>query len=122
MGGQETLLLLARHPDLLAGAAAFSSVTDLALQYRNFHRVRCKNACRTLHGTQFGSTLRKIARREIGGGPGTRRAAYAARSPMTYVRAIAALLRAAAAVVERLRPDRGRPAVPVGQLSGSCAG
>jgi pimeloyl-ACP methyl ester carboxylesterase len=89
MGGQETLLLLARHPSLLAGAAAFSSVTDLALQYRNFDRVRCKNACRVLLGTQFGSTLRKIARREIGGGPGTRPAAYAARSPITYARAIA---------------------------------
>jgi pimeloyl-ACP methyl ester carboxylesterase len=89
MGGQETLLLLARHPSLLAGAAAFSSVTDLALQYRNFDRVRCKNACRVLLGTQFGSTLRKIARREIGGGPGTRPAAYAARSPITHARAIA---------------------------------
>ena len=89
MGGQETLLLVARHPDLLAGAAAFSSVTDLALQYRNFDRVRCKNACRVLLGTQFGSTLRKIARREIGGGPGTRAAAYAARSPITYARGIA---------------------------------
>jgi pimeloyl-ACP methyl ester carboxylesterase len=90
MGGQETLLLLARHPNLLAGAAAFSSVTDLALQYRNFDRVRCRNACRVLLGTQFGSTLRKIARREIGGGPGTRPGAYRSRSPMTYVRAIAA--------------------------------
>jgi pimeloyl-ACP methyl ester carboxylesterase len=90
MGGQETLLLLARHPNLLAGAAAFSSVTDLALQYRNFERVRCKNACRVLLGTQFGSTLRKIARREIGGGPGERPGAYAARSPITHARAIAA--------------------------------
>ncbi len=90
MGGQETLLLLARHPSLLAGAAAFSSVTDLSLQYRNFERVRCKNACRTLLGTQFGSNLRKLARREIGGGPGTRAAAFAARSPVTYARRIAA--------------------------------
>ena len=90
MGGQETLLLLARDPDLLAGAAAFSSVTDLALQYKNFDRVRCKNACRVLLGTQFGSNLRKIARREIGGGPGERPAAYAARSPFTYARGIAA--------------------------------
>ena len=32
MGGQETLLLLARHPALLAGAVAFDSVTDFALQ------------------------------------------------------------------------------------------
>ena len=90
MGGQETLLLLARHPNLLAGAAAFSSVTDLALQYKNFDRVRCKNACRVLLGTSLGSNLRKIARREIGGGPGQRPAAYAARSPITYARAIAA--------------------------------
>src|SRR6478736_2347942 len=29
MGGQETLLLLARHPRLLAGAAAFDCVTNL---------------------------------------------------------------------------------------------
>ncbi|MGZ8783225.1 MAG: alpha/beta hydrolase family protein, partial [Gaiellaceae bacterium] len=89
MGGQETLLLLARHPKLLAGAAAFSSVTDLALQYRNFNRLQCKNACRTLVGRQFGSNLRKLARREIGGGPGSHPGGYAARSPVTYARAIA---------------------------------
>jgi poly(3-hydroxybutyrate) depolymerase len=29
MGGQETLMLVGRHPDLLAGAAAMDSVTDL---------------------------------------------------------------------------------------------
>src|SRR5205823_9499335 len=29
MGGQETLLLVARHPSLLAGAAAFDAVTDM---------------------------------------------------------------------------------------------
>ena len=34
MGGQETLLLVARHPELLAGAAALDSVTDLARRYR----------------------------------------------------------------------------------------
>ena len=33
MGGQETLLLVARHPRLLAGAAALDSVTDLARRY-----------------------------------------------------------------------------------------
>src|SRR6266853_1069944 len=33
MGGQETLLLLAKHPRLLAGAAAFDSLVDLAHQY-----------------------------------------------------------------------------------------
>jgi len=90
MGGQETLLLLARYPKLLAGAAAFSSVTDLALQYRNFNRLQCKNACRTLLGKRFGSSLRKLARLEIGGGPGRYPGAYAARSPITHARAIAA--------------------------------
>ena len=89
MGGQETLLLLARYPKLLAGAAAFSSVTDLALQYRNFNRLRCNNACRTLLGEHYGSSLRALARREIGGGPGTSPGAYAARSPITHEGAIA---------------------------------
>ena len=35
-------------------SAAFSSVTDLALQYKNFDRVRCKNACRVLLGSEPG--------------------------------------------------------------------
>ena len=62
MGGQETLLLVARHPKLLAGAAAFSSVTDMALQYQNFTRLRCNAACRMLLGRKhFGSTLRELA-------------------------------------------------------------
>ena len=89
MGGQETLLLLARHPSLLAGAAAFSSVTDLALQYRNFDRVRCKNACRVLWAAASAPTCADRAprdRRRAGPAPG----AYAARSPITYARAIAA--------------------------------
>ena len=33
MGGQETLLLVARHPRLLAGAVAMDSVTDLTRRY-----------------------------------------------------------------------------------------
>ncbi len=90
MGGQETLLLLARHPNLLAGAAAFSAVTDLALQYRNFDRLQCKNKCRTLLGTRLGSSLRKLARLEIGGGPGQFPKAYKSRSPITYARTLAA--------------------------------
>ena len=36
MGGQETLLLLARHPHLLAGAAAFDAGTDMARRYWDF--------------------------------------------------------------------------------------
>ena len=42
MGGQETLLLLAKHPRLLAGAAAFDSVADFAHQYRQFPRLQVR--------------------------------------------------------------------------------
>ena len=49
MGGQETLLLLARHPHLLAGAAAFDPATDMARRYRDFaalpHGRRAAGAC-----------------------------------------------------------------------------
>src|SRR5262249_36763041 len=45
MGGQETLLLLARHPRMLAGAAAFDSVADFARQYRSFPKIPCDAAC-----------------------------------------------------------------------------
>ena len=90
MGGQETLLLLARHPKLLAGAAAFSSVTDMGLQYRNWDQLVCQNKCRTLLGKKrLGSSLRRLARIEIGGGPGQRPTAYASRSPITYERSLA---------------------------------
>jgi pimeloyl-ACP methyl ester carboxylesterase len=90
MGGQESLLLLARHPRLLAGVAAFDSVTDLALQYRRFPRLACRAgpACREL-AEPLGTSLQKLARREIGGTPRTARGAFAARSPMRYVRKIA---------------------------------
>ena len=43
MGGQETLLLVARYPHLLAGAAAFDPVVDFALQYRDFPRLACSS-------------------------------------------------------------------------------
>ncbi len=89
MGGQETLLLLARHPKLLAGAAAFDSVTDLARQYRSFPRIPCKHGCRTWDGN-LGRELQSLAREEIGGTPKTRPLAYAVRSPITYARSIAA--------------------------------
>ena len=48
MGGQETLLLVARHPHLLAGAAAFDPVVDFTLQYREFPRLGCSKSCRKL--------------------------------------------------------------------------
>jgi pimeloyl-ACP methyl ester carboxylesterase len=77
MGGQETLLLLARHPHLLAGAAAFDPDTDMARRYWDFAR---------LHD---GEVLQRLAREEIGGTPLDEPAAYAARSPDTYAEQIA---------------------------------
>jgi len=76
MGGQETLLLVARYPRLLAGAAAFDSATDMTLRYFDFPRLT-------------GADLQKLARAEIGGTPTSLPAAYAARSPIAYARQIA---------------------------------
>ncbi|MEO9177176.1 MAG: hypothetical protein ABI317_16805, partial [Gaiellales bacterium] len=36
MGGQETLMLVARHPAMLAGAAALDADTNMATRYRDF--------------------------------------------------------------------------------------
>jgi pimeloyl-ACP methyl ester carboxylesterase len=90
MGGQETLLLLARHPKLLAGAAAFDAVTDFARQYRSFTSIRCDKACRRLWNGPIGKSLQSLARQETGGTPKTSPGAYTLRSPLTYVRSIAA--------------------------------
>ena len=89
MGGQETLLLLARYPKLLAGAAAFDSVADFARQYRSFPAIPCDKGCRkTWHGP-VGKSLQSLARQETGGTPRTRPGAYAVRSPAVYARSIA---------------------------------
>jgi poly(3-hydroxybutyrate) depolymerase len=77
MGGQETLLLLARHPHLLAGAAAFDPDTDMARRYWDFARLR------------GGGGLQQLARVEIGGTPLDHPAAYAVRSPDSYAEQIA---------------------------------
>ena len=77
MGGQEVLLLVARYPHLLAGAAAFDPATDMARRYRDFGAL------------QGGRRLQRLARQEIGGTPLTAPAAYARRSPDNYVRQIA---------------------------------
>jgi pimeloyl-ACP methyl ester carboxylesterase len=77
MGGQEALLLVALHPDLLAGVAAFDPATDMAERYRAF-----------VH-QPFGTSLQEMARKEIGGTPAQKPRAYAERSPDHYVRQIA---------------------------------
>jgi pimeloyl-ACP methyl ester carboxylesterase len=89
MGGQETLLLLARHPRLLAGVATFDAVADFALQYRQFTRLQCDRGCRKTWRGPIGKSLQQLARRELGGGPKRARVAYARRSPLTYAHAIA---------------------------------
>ena len=89
MGGQETLLLLGRYPQLLAGAAAFDSVVDFAHQYGEFPRLGCNERCRSRLGAPLGRVLQRMARTEIGGDPAEAPAAYAARSPVSFARAIA---------------------------------
>lgn len=70
MGGQETLLLLARYPHLLAGAASFDAPTSMAARYRAFARL------------PLGPGLQRLARDEIGGTPRTDPRGYAIRSPL----------------------------------------
>jgi poly(3-hydroxybutyrate) depolymerase len=77
MGGQEALLLVARHPHLLAGAAAFDAPTNMAARYGAFSRLRS------------GRRLQRLARFEIGGTPRSLPGAYAVRSPLDWARAIA---------------------------------
>jgi pimeloyl-ACP methyl ester carboxylesterase len=89
MGGQETLLLVARHPSLLAGAAAFDAVTDMAQRYHDFARLPCNRLCLTEWKEPIGLGLQQLARQEIGGTPESNPHAYALRSPITYARGIA---------------------------------
>ncbi len=77
MGGHETLLLVGRHPRLLAGAVAFDSVTDFGLRYRQFARVPRTRA------------LQALARLEVGGTPDSNPEAYRLRSPAHWIEEIA---------------------------------
>ena len=77
MGGQETLLLDALHPRLLAGAVALDSATNMAARYRAFATL------------PDGAGLQQRMRVEIGGTPTSAPGAYAARSPLAYARVLA---------------------------------
>jgi len=90
MGGQETLLLAAQHPSLLAGAAAIDSLVDFPRQYRNFPQLGCTPACRRMWNGPIGFGLQRLARTEVGGSPQATPAAYAKRSPLTYASAMGA--------------------------------
>jgi poly(3-hydroxybutyrate) depolymerase len=71
MGGQETLLLVARYPRLLAGAVAMDAALDLARRYDE------------------APELRAVLTTAFGGTPTDARAAYASRSPLSLSDAIA---------------------------------
>jgi poly(3-hydroxybutyrate) depolymerase len=89
MGGHETLMLVARHPRLLAGAVAMDSVTDLARRYAQLPDTACDSACVKRWGKPYGLVLQAAMRDEVGGTPATAPKAYAARSPLSNARAIA---------------------------------
>lgn len=77
MGGQESLLLAAEYPRLLAGVAAFDPATDMSRRYRDFASLK------------DGRVLRRLARVEIGGTPRSDPSAYALRSPDHYAEQLA---------------------------------
>ena len=77
MGAQEVLLLAAHGGIHLAGVAAFDPVTDMAARYRTWQVTPGE------HG------LPALARIEIDGSPTTAPTAYARRSPIAAVGAIA---------------------------------
>jgi hypothetical protein len=77
MGGQETLLLVAHDPRLLAGAAAFDAPANMHLRYRDFRELR------------RGLRLQRMARFEIGRPPSLAPRLYAERSPLDLARRIA---------------------------------
>lgn len=89
MGGHETLMLLARHPKLLAGAVAMDSVTDLSRRYRQLPDTACDATCVKSHGKPYGVVLQAAMRNEVGGTPTQVPRAYAARSPLAFAEAIA---------------------------------
>jgi pimeloyl-ACP methyl ester carboxylesterase len=77
MGAQESLLLAAQHPRLLAGAISFDAPTNMAARYAAFPELR------------YGRALQQIARLEFGGLPRRRADAWADRSPIDYARELA---------------------------------
>jgi poly(3-hydroxybutyrate) depolymerase len=77
MGGHETLLILGRHPSLLAGAVAFDSVTNFYRRYFDFAQIR------------NGRRLQALARVEVGGTPRTNPEGYVLRSPTHWIGPIA---------------------------------
>ncbi len=89
MGGLETLMLVARHPHLLAGAAAMDSVANLTLRYRQMPGMPCNKRCVEKLGKKSGVLLQAMLVREVGSKPAQNPSAWAARSPEANAKAIA---------------------------------
>lgn len=89
MGGQETLMLVARHPELLAGAAAMDSVTDLSRRYGQLPDLSCDAKCLRRWGKPYGLVLQRAMREEVGGTPSSSPARYDARSASAWAQTIA---------------------------------
>ena len=66
MGGHETLMLVARHSELLAGAVAMDSVADLHRRYHQLPDVLCDKACLKHWGEPYGRVLQNAMRAEVG--------------------------------------------------------
>lgn len=82
MGGHETLMLVARYPELLAGAVAMDSVTNLSRRYYQLPDVPCDRACLKRWGKPYGLVLQAAMRAEVGGTPEDATQAYTGRSPL----------------------------------------
>ena len=77
MGGQETLLLLGQHPQLLAGAVAIDPVTNFYRRYYDFALSLLTRG------------LQALARFEVGGTPRTNPTGYVLRSPTHWLPQVA---------------------------------
>ena len=77
MGGQETLLLLGQHPQLLAGAVAFDSVTNFYRRYGDFAAHPGRAACRRSPASRSAASRR------------TNPTGYVLRSPTHWLKEIA---------------------------------
>jgi len=90
MGGQETLLLVARHPEVVTGGAvAMDSVTNLARRYRQMPELECDASCLSRYGVPYGIKLQQSLAREVGGTPTAKARLYAERSPLSLAKRIA---------------------------------
>ena len=90
MGGQETLLLLARYPRLLAGAAAFDPVVELqAAVPRSSRTSSARRPAGRRGAARSAGRCRRSRAKSSAGSPSQNPEAFKLRSPITYARALA---------------------------------